>query len=51
VKRLHDLIDDRTAIAHWQESALSVYRREWSKRVTCDRWDARLRELCALRAQ
>jgi len=49
--RLHDLIDDRAAIARWQDNALGVYRREWSRRVTCDRWDARLRELAALRAQ
>jgi glycosyltransferase involved in cell wall biosynthesis len=49
--RLHALIDDRAAIARWQDNALSVYRRQWSKRVTCDRWDARLRGLAALRAQ
>jgi colanic acid biosynthesis glycosyl transferase WcaI len=51
VTRLHALIDDRAAIAGWQESALRVYRRQWSKRVTCDGWDARLRSLAALRAQ
>lgn len=49
--RLHRLMEDPTAIARWQENALAVYRREWSKRVTCDRWDARLRALAASRTQ
>jgi colanic acid biosynthesis glycosyl transferase WcaI len=51
VDRLHRLIDDPAAMARWRQNALTVYRREWSKRVTCDRWDARLRELVSLRAQ
>ena len=49
--KLHRLIEDPAAIARWQESALGVYRREWSKRVTCDRWDARLRQLASSRTQ
>jgi colanic acid biosynthesis glycosyl transferase WcaI len=48
---LHRLLDDPAAIARWQESALRVYRRQWSKRVTCDRWDALLRRLVSLRSQ
>jgi colanic acid biosynthesis glycosyl transferase WcaI len=51
VDRLHRLLDDPTALEHWRQNALAVYRRQWSKRVTCDRWDARLRELASLRAQ
>jgi glycosyltransferase involved in cell wall biosynthesis len=49
--KLQRLIDNPAAIARWQDNALAVYRREWSKRVTCDRWDTRLRELASLRAQ
>jgi glycosyltransferase involved in cell wall biosynthesis len=49
-ERLHRLADDPGALARWRENALAVYRREWSKRVTNDRWDALLREVCAARA-
>jgi colanic acid biosynthesis glycosyl transferase WcaI len=49
--RLHRLMEDPAEIARWQENALAVYRREWSKRVTCDRWDARLRALVSSRTQ
>jgi colanic acid biosynthesis glycosyl transferase WcaI len=51
VEKLHRLIGDPAAMARWRQNALTVYRREWSKQVTCDRWDARLRELASLRAQ
>jgi colanic acid biosynthesis glycosyl transferase WcaI len=51
VERLHRLIDDPSALERWRQNALTVYRRQWSKQVTCDRWDARLRELASLRAQ
>jgi colanic acid biosynthesis glycosyl transferase WcaI len=50
-EKLQRLIDDPAAIARWQHNALAVYRRQWSKRVTCDRWDARLRALASSRAQ
>jgi len=49
VDRLHGLLDDPAEIARWQANALAVYQREWAKRVTCDRWDARLRELVSHR--
>jgi glycosyltransferase involved in cell wall biosynthesis len=49
--RLHRLLDDPSALARWRDNALAVYRREWSRRVTCDRWDALLRELCAARGR
>jgi colanic acid biosynthesis glycosyl transferase WcaI len=48
---LHRLLDDPAAIARWQDNALRVYRRQWSKRVTCDRWDTLLRRLVSLRSQ
>lgn len=48
--RLHRLLDDRDALARLRESALAVYRREWSKAVTNDRWDRLLRELVQARA-
>ena len=48
--RLHRFLDDRDALARLRESALAVYRREWSKAVTNDRWDRLLRELVQARA-
>jgi len=47
--RLLRLADDRAALARWRENALAVYRREWSKQVVNDRWDALLRQLVARR--
>lgn len=49
VDRFHHLVDDGEALAQWRENALAVYRREWSKAVTNDRWDRLLRELGARR--
>jgi glycosyltransferase involved in cell wall biosynthesis len=49
--RLHRLMDDPGALAHWRDNALAVYQRQWSKQVTNDRWDALLRELCAARTR
>ena len=49
-ERLHRLIGDPEALSRWRDNALAVYRREWSKRVTNDRWDALLRELVGARA-
>jgi colanic acid biosynthesis glycosyl transferase WcaI len=49
-ERLHHLTDDAAALGRWRDNALAVYRREWSKQVTNDRWDALLRELIAARA-
>jgi colanic acid biosynthesis glycosyl transferase WcaI len=51
VDRLHRLLEDRSAMARWQAGALAVYRRLWSKEVTCDRWDALLRRLVSSRTQ
>jgi colanic acid biosynthesis glycosyl transferase WcaI len=51
VDRLHRLVEDPAAMARWQENALAVYHRTWSRQVTCDGWDALLRELASLRAQ
>ena len=48
--RLHALMQDEPAIGRWRENALAVYRRQWSKEVTNDRWDVLLRELMAARA-
>jgi colanic acid biosynthesis glycosyl transferase WcaI len=47
--RLHGLVDNPSALAGWRARALAVYEREWSKRVTCERWDRLLRELVAAR--
>jgi glycosyltransferase involved in cell wall biosynthesis len=35
------------ALARWRENALGVYRRQWSRSITNDRWNALLRELVA----
>ncbi len=43
--RLEALAGDPAALARWRENALAVYRREWSRKVTNDRWDALLRSL------
>jgi glycosyltransferase involved in cell wall biosynthesis len=48
--RLHRLLADGGALARLRERALSVYRREWSKTVTNDRWDRLLRNLVQDRA-
>jgi glycosyltransferase involved in cell wall biosynthesis len=52
--RLHHLLDhpldDDGALARLRERALAVYRREWSKAVTNDRWDRLLRDLLQARA-
>ena len=48
--RLHQLLDDGDALARLRERALAVYRREWSKAVTNDRWDRLLRDLLQARA-
>ena len=48
-ERLHALIEDPAALGRWRDNALSVYRRQWSKAVTNDRWHALLGELCAAR--
>ena len=47
---LHWLLDDGDALARLRERALAVYRREWSKAVTNDRWDRLLRDLLQARA-
>ena len=47
--RLHRLLDDGGALARLRERALAVYRREWSKAVTNDRWDRLLRDLLQAR--
>jgi len=49
--RLHQwLDDDGAALAQLRERALAVYRREWSRTVTNDRWDHLLRDLVSGRA-
>jgi glycosyltransferase involved in cell wall biosynthesis len=48
--RLHRLLDDGDGLARLRERALAVYRREWSKAVTNDRWDRLLRDLLQARA-
>jgi glycosyltransferase involved in cell wall biosynthesis len=48
--RLHELLDDGGALARLRERALAVYRREWSRAVTNDRWDGLLRDLVQARA-
>jgi glycosyltransferase involved in cell wall biosynthesis len=48
--RLHQLLDDGGALAQLRERALAVYRREWSRTVTNDRWDRLLRDLVNARA-
>ena len=48
--RLHQLLDDGGALGRLRDRALAVYRREWSKAVTNDRWDRLLRELALARA-
>jgi colanic acid biosynthesis glycosyl transferase WcaI len=47
--RLHALIDDPLALERWRANALAVYRRQWSKHVTNDRWNQLLRALVAAR--
>ena len=47
---LHGLLDDGEALGRLRERAQAVYRREWSKGVTNDRWDRLLRELVQARA-
>jgi colanic acid biosynthesis glycosyl transferase WcaI len=47
--RLHQLIDDPLALERWRANALTVYRAQWSKQVTNDRWDQLLRRLVAAR--
>lgn len=49
VDRLHALLDDPRDLARWQDNALAVYRRAFSKQVINDRWDALLRGLVARR--
>jgi colanic acid biosynthesis glycosyl transferase WcaI len=49
--RLTALAGDPAALAGWRENALAVYRREWSKQVTNDRWDTLLRSLIAAKGQ
>jgi glycosyltransferase involved in cell wall biosynthesis len=49
--RLVALAGDPAALARWRENALAVYQREWSKRVTNDRWDALLRSLISRAAE
>ena len=48
--RLYGLIADPDALARWRDNALAVYRRQWARRVTNDRWDALLRELVEQRS-
>jgi glycosyltransferase involved in cell wall biosynthesis len=48
--RLHQLLADGDALGRLRDRALAVYRREWSKAVTNDRWDRLLRELVRERA-
>ena len=47
--QLHRLLADGDALARLRERALAVYRREWSKAVTNDRWDRLLRDLLQAR--
>jgi colanic acid biosynthesis glycosyl transferase WcaI len=47
--RLLALADDPESLSRWRDNALAVYRREWSKPVTNDRWDRLLRALVAAR--
>jgi colanic acid biosynthesis glycosyl transferase WcaI len=48
--RLHQLLEDGGALAQLRDRALAVYRREWSRTVTNDRWDRLLRDLVNARA-
>jgi colanic acid biosynthesis glycosyl transferase WcaI len=50
VDRLHALLAAPDALARWQANAFAVYHREFSKKVSNDRWDETLRELVARRA-
>ena len=43
VERLHGLIDHEAEMKQWQENALAVYERRFSKRVVNDQWDRLLR--------
>ena len=43
--RLHALLADTADLVRWQENALAVYRREFSRLTVNDRWDAFLRRL------
>jgi glycosyltransferase involved in cell wall biosynthesis len=47
--RLDTLASDPEGLPHWRDNALAVYRREWSKAVSNDRWDQLLRSLVAAR--
>jgi glycosyltransferase involved in cell wall biosynthesis len=47
--RLDALASDPEGLPHWRDNALAVYRREWSKAVSNDRWDQLLRSLVAAR--
>jgi colanic acid biosynthesis glycosyl transferase WcaI len=47
--RLHEAVDDGARLARLRDNALAVYRREWSKTVTNERWDRLLRELIQAR--
>lgn len=47
--RLHQLMDDAADQARLRGRAFDVYRREWSKAVTNDRWDRLLRDLVGTR--
>ena len=47
--RLHGLLDDPLALERWRANALAIYRAQWSKQVTNDRWDQLLRQLVAAR--
>jgi colanic acid biosynthesis glycosyl transferase WcaI len=49
VARLHALVEDRAALARWQENAFAVYQRAFSKQVINDGWDRSLRGLVARR--
>ena len=48
--RLVALAGDPEDLARWRSNALAVYRREWSKQVTNDRWNTLLRSLVAARS-
>ena len=43
VDRLHRLMDQQAEVKRWQENALGVYERQFSKRVVNDGWDQLLR--------
>lgn len=43
--QLHALLEDDRALGSMRDTAFAVYRREWSKAVTNDRWHRLLRQL------